>query len=404
MEYYNTYPPNQGYGAVYTDTAPSSNPNDRGAGFIMNSPISREIGEQFYRNRDAIFKQYGYNDPFENQQQTQEEDKEKEYYNQFASYDPSPQYGQQSIMNPPQIQYNPYQQQYQYNYYNNGYYDPNGFYHNYYDPYEARKRYEEQMQAREREYQSKLKVWDVVVKANMKFHGYEVDGNIFQDEWEIPQEYHPTISIMTESGEHKKTINRFGDQPHKVMYENSFKHSQRMQYQYNQRNDLLRLLNLRDQQAEFKRKQEEEYIRQRKNYVYHGNDETLYEFLHGSGRERHIQFMYTDKLKQQKKNVGALYKKDQFDSVSEIYKINEAARMGVLAASKDNPIQISPGLIVNGLDDISISLPEHLKSTFQERRDTFMTAILSRNPNMHVPEHNLPPNQRAGGVGGGGNQ
>lgn len=339
-------------GAVYQSTAPYYNGNEPPVGF-MNSPVVNPIAQSFYNNRETIYNSYGYNP---NIQQ-----------NPYANYQ------NMSV-------YNPYQQQ-QY------WYGP------YYDPYEARRRAEYEMKERERYYIEQKYVWEAAIRANMRFHGYEIDDDVFKDEWEIPQEYSPSISIQTESGANQRVLNKLYDDPHEVAYENGFKHFQREYEDDCRRGGLIRLLNLRDQQVAQKIQMEKDYQIARENYVYKGKDESLYEFFHGSGRERYIQFEFIDKFNEQRRNVGALYNRSQFDNVMDIYKINEEARRN------NRSFEVSPGLRVNGLDDISITLPEKLKSSYQQRREQFMTAIMKKNPNMHIPEHNLTPsiNNRIGG-------
>lgn len=343
------YYPEYNEGAVYQSTAPYyvgsySGQQEPPVGF-MNSPLVSDIANSFNMNRNAIYSNYGYSQ-------------------QYIGYNQQP-YGQ-------------------YNQYGNGYYNP------YYDPYEARRRAEYEAKIREQQHMARMKVWEAVVKANLKFYGQEMTGSIFEDSWEVPQEYHPKISIMSKSGNRVITLTKNYEEPHEIVYENGFRHYQRESEEFDRRAGLLRLVQLRDQQEAARMQQEEEYKRRYQNYSYSGKNESLYEFLHGSGRERYIQFEFDDRLKHQKRNVGAMYNRDQFDSVMDIYKINEEARR--------QPTTISPGLVVNGLDDISITLPEHLKSEYQERRDQFMSAIMKRNPNMHIPEHNLPPNK----IGSGG--
>lgn len=338
-------------GAVYQSTAPYYNGNEPPIGF-MNSPVVNDIANRFYQNKEAIYNNYGYN-------------QQNPYYQS--------------------TQYNPYQQQPWYqpqNGYGGNYYNP------YYDPYEARRRAEYEMKERERYYTEQRYVWEVAVRANMRFYGYEVDDKVFDDKWEIPQEYVPDISIKDESGNLKRSLNKIYEEPHEVMYENGFKHYQREYENTCRRNDLLRLINLKDQQQAMRIQMEKDYQIAIQNYSYKGKDESLYEFFNGSGRERYYQFEFVDKLNQQRRNVGALYNRSQFDNVMDIYKINEQARRN------NASFEVSPGLRVNGLDDISITLPEKLKSNYQQRREKFMTAILSRNPNMHIPEHNLTPNTR----------
>lgn len=350
-------------GAVYQSTAPYQGGNyyqqgpleqEPPVGF-MNSPLVADIANSFYMNKDAIFKSYGY---------------DGQLNQQYAVYQPQQNYYGYN--------YQPYGQ------YGNGYYNP------YYDPYEARRRAEYEMKMREQEYVRKMRIWERVVKGNLKFYGQEIDHSIFDDKWEIPQEYNPTISIMTQTEGCKNTISKNPDSSSDVMYENGFKHYQRQFEENNRRGGLIRLLQLKEQKIEYERRQEEYYQEQYKNYSYTGKNETLYEFLHGSGRERWIQFNFDDKMRQQKRNVGSLYNRSQFDNVMDIYKINEEAR-------RRGPMEMSPGLIVNGLDDISITLPEHLKSEYQQRKNQFMNAIMKKNPNMHIPKHNLPPNISSGG-------
>ena len=80
------------------------------------------------------------------------------------------------------------------------------------------------MKERERYYTEQRYVWEVAIRANMRFYGYEVDDKVFDDKWEIPQEYVPDISIKDESGNLKRSLNKIYEEPHEVMYENGFKH------------------------------------------------------------------------------------------------------------------------------------------------------------------------------------
>lgn len=370
---------NYGQGAVYQNTAPYSNgnmQNEPPVGFT-NSPLIADIAKRFYENKDEIMRSYGYNGP--NLQQ------------QSCEYNPGP-YPMQNFMPSPQNPY--YQQQTQYNPYYQQQYIPMGYTNPYYqqaqynpygspyDPYLARNQYEENMRRQEQQWLEYQKVWNSIVNANRRFHGLE-EYDFSAEQYEIPQEYHPTISIMDGTGRCINVINQNPKDPEPVQYENGFSHMKRMYDDDMERQRLIRIMQNRDYRNNMRAQREEQLKQESDNYTYKGKNESLFEFFSGSGRERYIELLdYNTRRKQH--NVGSLYGRNQFDSVMEIYRINEAARKG-------KGVEISPGLVVNGLDDISITLPEHLRSNYQQRKNEFMEAILSRNPNMHIPAHNLTP-------------
>lgn len=384
---------NNGQGAVYQNTAPCSRGNMQDEALVgfTDSPLIADIAKRFYENKDDIIQSYG-GVNIRNLDEAEQATEQIQYPPQNFMPAPQSQYKQQAQYNPYQQQayYNPYYQQahqqyiplgystnpYQQQYQQQAYYNPYG---QPYDPYLARNRYEENMRRQEQQWIEYQKVWMSIVNANRRFHGLE-EYDINENQYEIPQEYRPTISIMNGMGECINVINKNPGNPEPV-YENGFNRMIRMHNDDMRRQRLLRVMQERDYQNNMRAQKEEQLRRESENYTYKGKNESLFEFFNGSGRERYIDMLeYNDRKNRHR--VGTLYGRNQFDSVMEIYKINEEAR-------KNKGVEISPGLVVNGLDDISITLPEHLRSNYQERRDEFMVAILGRNPNMHIPAHNL---------------
>lgn len=398
---------NNEQGAVYQNTAPYSRANMQDEALVgfTDSPLIADIAKRFYENKDEIIQSYG-GVNIRNLDEAEQSTEQIQYPPQNFMPVPQPQYQQQVQYNPYQQQpyYNPYYQQpqqqqyiplgYSANPFQQQYQQQQTYYNPYqqqtqynpygqpYDPYLARNRYEENMRRQEQQWLEYQKVWMSVVNANRRFHGLE-EYDMNENQYEIPQEYHPTISIMNGMGECVNVINKNPGNPEPVQYENGFNHMIRMHNDDMRRQRLLRVMQERDYQNNMIAQREEQLRQESENYTYKGNNESLFEFFNGSGKQRYIDMLeYNDRKNRHR--VGTLYGRNQFDSVMEIYKINEEAR-------RKKGVEISPGLVVNGLDDISITLPEHLRSNYQERRDEFMVAILGRNPNMHIPAHNLTP-------------
>lgn len=249
--------------------------------------------------------------------------------------------------------YNPYQ------YYGGGYY------YNYYNELaERRRREQEEIQRREL-FKQQQKIWERCVRINCNYLGIEYDQNecIYTAEYEVEEEYVPNMHIQIGSDIRKPNKRNNQQVVSEPKTENYYDYMIRLNKENQFHSHLERLLQTQQysKQRQIEQLQQEEEYRQ--NYKYTKKDETLFEYFRGTGRERYIQFM-EEEARAKNRNLGRLYDSPGYTQLLGIH---------------DNKQTITPDF---NIDDIEITLPEHLKNSYTERKKQFMDAIINSNPNL----------------------
>lgn len=252
-----------------------------------------------------------------------------------------------------------YNQNYYYNqpYYGYGYY-------NQFNPIEIQRRQEQEEIQRRNWFNQQKSAWCKLIQCNCTYYNLDYNQNMyFVDEWEIPNQS-VSISITNDTGYQKSLTVDTTDNT--IGTESLYDHIVRINNEEYQRSNLLRILNMQEEQKIQKSNQIQLEEEIRRNYKYDGKDESLFDYFRGTGRERYIQFI-NEQAYHQSKNLGRLY--------------NSPGYSELLGIHNGNPQAISPDY---NIDDIEITLPEHLKNSYTERRKQFMDSIINSNPNFVI--------------------
>lgn len=209
-----------------------------------------------------------------------------------------------------------------YNYYpnyNTGYYGYPS-----YDPLEIRRLQEEEYKRQQVIRQGEIDSMKRMIEVNYHFFGQEID---------------------------KEELDR--------VFSNE--HLAELQKDYNDRASMYYLQQSVNRQVE----QQKAYEEQRKNMTYptEVKDESLLEFLEGSGRDAYIQTVYDQYARQSRQAVGQLYDHPGYEELLRIHNANKFLNLQVT------------------IDDMSIGLPDHLKTEKNARRQQFLEAIMKGTPN-----------------------
>lgn len=211
---------------------------------------------------------------------------------------------------------------------NNGYYSypyNNGYYgYPSYDPLEIRRQQEEEYERQQKIRQGEIDSMKKMIEVNYHFFGKEIDKEELD---------------RTFSDENLAEIQRDFNE-HATMYY--------LQQSVNQQ--------IAQQKA---------YEEQRKNMVYptEVKDESLLEFLEGSGRNDYIQAVEDEWMRQSRQAIGQSYDHPGYEELLRIHNANKFL----------NP-QVT-------IEDMSIGLPEHLKTEKNLRRQQFLESIMKGTPN-----------------------
>ena len=207
-----------------------------------------------------------------------------------------------------------YNNYYGQNPYQQGYYNYNPYY---YDPLAARKAWEEQQRRQEEFMRAQLLANKRVAECNMHFFGIDYDQK------ELDEEY-------------------------------TLEHYYEEMNDYQQRAQMYKLHREHQRQVEMQRQREEEM----KNYQYPTEvpNLSLYEFLE-QAEDEYIQMKTAQMQSQQRRAVGQLYNHSSYKDLLQIHNANKF---------------LNPD---TSIEDLSITLPEHLRKNRDARLQAFLNSI-----------------------------
>lgn len=205
--------------------------------------------------------------------------------------------------------------------YYNGYYGYNQnpyYYQQTYDPFEIRRRQEEEYQKQLKIRRGQIESMKKMIEINCHFFGYEFDESAYDEMYSDEKIYERQRDMQQHINMH---------QLQQCIAQQNIQ--QQMKYQEIENN----------------------------GYPTEVKDETLLEFLEGTARDEYIKIVEDGYYKQSKQAIGSLYNKPGYE---ELLRIHNANRF------------LSPNVTI---DDMEITLPEHLRNTRNERREKFLQCI-----------------------------
>lgn len=262
---------------------------------------------------------------------------------------------------------------YQQSYGNNGTsyaYQPYGYgyqpypYYNPYDPSEIRRREEYEELQRKTKYQTQRDIWNKMKQSNYKFNDIEPESDEFEDEFEIPEEYSPRISLVNDKGFRKAL---YEDKKEEIIEEKktetSYERYKRISKEYISYNRLCELSVSKNKHIQYVIQLKEQRRIERENYKCEVEDMSLYDFLKVAN-QRYNQIRNEDYY-YQNKNLGRLYNSPSFGELLNLHNSNAQS--------------LNPNF---NIDDMEISLPAHLSNNYEKRRREFMATIIDNNPRL----------------------
>lgn len=200
-------------------------------------------------------------------------------------------------------------------------YNNTGYYNGYptYDPLEIRRIQEEEFKRQQEIRKGEINAIKKMIEINAHFYGYEPD---------------------------KESLD-------KVFSNERFADIQRDAINREQMYNLQQSFNM---QVEAKRKQEEEF--KNKKYNTETKDMSLLEFFETQGRDDYIRALENKMYHQNRQIVGQLYNHPGYDELLRIHNANKFFNPNVT------------------IDDMEISLPEHLRNNVSIRKQQFLDAIM----------------------------
>lgn len=219
--------------------------------------------------------------------------------------------------------------------YNGGYY--NNMYNNYYNPYLAMKQ-QQQAEAMFKEQQRQQSdIMKKISRAVNKSSGYDISEESLNSlyDYKEPEQY----KVDTESVEYMQSyvtnlhLNGYQYTPQEIAYVNHFN---------------------------------SQYDKSKQQYP---DDISMYDF-HIKMSENYVD-MLLEKEKEKQKDVSKLYNNDDYRKLLNMNSNNNTYFNSIFNGGNNNQNNVS-------IDDMEISLPNHLANEYQSRRKQFLDAILNK--------------------------
>lgn len=350
----NSYPPQYGGYQQYQQYIPNPYPQPIGYGYNQQQPINNYTSyEDMAQNYQGFPQQRVITvngkqvNPFNNGQPNIPS---YQYIDMGPSYQQVQPYGypQQQIMQQPVYGYP--QQPYPY------YYS--------FDPIENR-RIQEQLEIQRRTYyEEQIKIWNTMRQSYCDFYHLDYNPSDYEDVYEVPQPIKFKIKITRGDGTVIKNTTRAQEELPKT--ETGYERMKRQAREQEYHNKMVALLEQKRKQIEYDNYLKEQRLAEVQ--AYNSSDapnESLYDFFKGSANQRYLRIRDEECRSRERKNVALLYNSKDFNNV--------------LALHNKNPQYMNFNF---NLDDIEVTLPDHLKSSYQERREKFIESIVNYNPKL----------------------